>query len=64
MESPAGIPNHGFSFPENYGTTTNEGINFSEEDICDVADVSGVMGAQCSYTCIEQHAKQKLQQQM
>ncbi|XP_028416829.1 uncharacterized protein LOC114541037 [Dendronephthya gigantea] len=58
LEIPTGIPNHMFSFPENYGAT-NEGIHLSEEDIREVAEVSGVMNAQCSYTCIEEHARQQ-----
>ena len=42
LEIPTGIPNHMFSFPENYGAT-NKGICLSEEDINEVADVSGVI---------------------
>ena len=42
LEIPAGIPDHIFSFPEQYGGT-NMGIPLSKEELREVADVSGVM---------------------
>ena len=47
-----------FCFPENYGAT-NKGISLSEEDIREVAEISGVMDSQYSYTCIEELTRQK-----
>ena len=58
LEIPTGIPNHMFSFPENYGAT-NKGICLSEEDINEVADVSGVMDNCNSYACIEEVTRQQ-----
>ena len=58
LEIPTGVPNHMFSFPENY-EATNKGINLSEEDILEVAEVSGVMDNQYSYTCIDEITRQQ-----
>ena len=42
LEIPAGVPDHMFSFPEQYGGT-NMGIPLSKHELREVADVSGVM---------------------
>ena len=42
LEIPAGIPDHMFSFPEQYGGT-NMGIPLSKDELREVAEVSGVM---------------------
>ena len=47
-----------FSFPENYGAT-NKHICLSEENINEVADVSGVMDNCNLYACIEEVTRQQ-----
>ena len=42
LEIPAGVPDHIFSFPEQYGVT-NMGILLSNNQLREVAEVSGVM---------------------
>jgi len=42
LEIPAGVPDHMFSFPEQYGGT-NMGIPLSKDELKEVADISGVM---------------------
>ena len=42
LEIPAGVPDHMFSFPEQYGGT-NVGIPLSKDELREAADVSGVM---------------------
>ncbi|CAB4017791.1 Hypothetical predicted protein [Paramuricea clavata] len=58
LESPAGIPNHIFAFPENYAATT-ESIDLSDDDIQDVAEVSGVMDEEHIVNFIDQNTKQQ-----
>ena len=42
LEIPAGVPDHMFSFLEQYGGT-NMGIPLSKDELKEVADISGVM---------------------
>ncbi len=58
LEIPTGIPNHMFSFPDNY-EAMNKGIALSEDDIQDVAEVSGVMGEEHIVNFIEPNTRQK-----
>ncbi|CAB4009087.1 Hypothetical predicted protein, partial [Paramuricea clavata] len=58
LEIPTGIPNHMFAFPENYGAT-NESIDLSDDDIQDVAEVSGVMDEEHIVNFIDPDTKQQ-----
>lgn len=42
LEIPAGVPDHIFSFPEQYGGT-NLGIPLHKDELTEVAELSGVM---------------------
>lgn len=44
LEIPTGVPNHMFNFPEQYGGR-NMGIPLTQDQLQDVAEVSGVMDA-------------------
>ena len=60
LEIPAGVPDHMFSFPEQYGGT-NLGIPLSKDELAEVDELSGVMNGDV-FDFIEARVRRECQQ--
>ena len=60
LEIPAGVPDHMFSFPEQY-RGTNLGIPLGKDELTEVAELSGVMDGDV-FDFIEARVRRECQQ--